>query len=367
MKKILFGITNLNTGGAERTLVDLVNVLANNYQITILTLYGNGELEKELKKHVKVISLFPKSYQEYSFVQRKMISLLLMTPFFKRSVYKKYIKKQYDKIISFLEGPMTHLFALTKECPIAWIHTDMKIHETSGIKGKLKIKRNQKDYQKYQTLVFVNELNLNAFSEIYKTNNQKMVIQNYVDVDRIQRLADEKIPEKIKKDVPIFVTVARLVYAKRIDRLIEAHAKLIKDGYFHKCYVIGDGVEKEQLSHLIQNYHVEDSFFLLGRKENPYPYMKLADYFLLPSLYEGSPIVLYEAMLLGKSILITDNDSKEVIKDYSNKMICENSLEGIIEGMKKVMEEGISIKEKQKPFQQSLDDIIKLLEEKHED
>ena len=66
MKKILFGITGLTIGGAERVLVDLVNKLSCDYDITIFTIYSKGELEKELNKNIKLKSLYNKSYKELS-------------------------------------------------------------------------------------------------------------------------------------------------------------------------------------------------------------------------------------------------------------------------------------------------------------
>ena len=58
MKKILFGITSLTLGGAERVLVDLANKLSEKYEITIFTIYANGELEKQLSKNVNLKTLY---------------------------------------------------------------------------------------------------------------------------------------------------------------------------------------------------------------------------------------------------------------------------------------------------------------------
>ena len=66
MKKILFGITSLTLGGAERVLVDLANELSKDYEVTIWTLYGKGELEKQLNKNVKLKSYIDNSYNEIS-------------------------------------------------------------------------------------------------------------------------------------------------------------------------------------------------------------------------------------------------------------------------------------------------------------
>jgi len=70
MKKILFGITSLTIGGAERVLVDLANRLSEEYSITILTIYGKGELRSQLNKKVKVISLYDMAFKDYNKLDR---------------------------------------------------------------------------------------------------------------------------------------------------------------------------------------------------------------------------------------------------------------------------------------------------------
>ena len=64
MKKLLFGITSLTLGGAERVLVDIANKLCNKYDITIFTIYSGGELEKQLSKKVKLKSLYNMQYND---------------------------------------------------------------------------------------------------------------------------------------------------------------------------------------------------------------------------------------------------------------------------------------------------------------
>ena len=71
MKKILFGITSLTLGGAERVLVDLANKLCEKYEITIFTIYANGELEKQLSKKVNLKTLYNKQYLELSNFERR--------------------------------------------------------------------------------------------------------------------------------------------------------------------------------------------------------------------------------------------------------------------------------------------------------
>ena len=126
MKKIVFGITSLRPGGAERVLIDIVNKLCNKYDITVFTLYGEGSFEKQLSKKVKHVTLNEKSFESLSFFKRKIMSLRVIIPFLRNRIYKKYIK-DFDVKISFLEGPITWIFGSNDNSyKVAWVHNDIK-------------------------------------------------------------------------------------------------------------------------------------------------------------------------------------------------------------------------------------------------
>ena len=341
MKKILFGITSLTLGGAERVLVDLANKLCEKYEITIFTIYANGELEKQLSKNVNLKTLYKKQYLELSNWERKIVPIKVLLN--KKKIYNNYIKANYDVEISFLEGPITRLFGVKNNNTrkISWIHNDISLVFGNGLKAKLKRFIDKKVYSKYDTLVFVSKENLKNFNETYKmlADVKKEVICNYIDANRIIEKAEEKSEIEFSKNNTNLVTVARLVPQKAIDRFIEVHSKLINEGLNHEIYVIGDGPEKEKLDQLIKENKVENSFHLLGKKENPYPYIKNADYFCLLSNFEGYGMVLEEAKILGKNIIITNTAAREAVEDYKDSIILENSKEGIFNGLKEIIKE----------------------------
>lgn len=372
MKKILFGITGLTIGGAERVLVDLVNKLASNYDITIFTLYPKGELEKELNENVKLKSLYDKPYKELSKMGQKLFAPLKVL-LFKKSIYKKNIKNDYDVEIAFLEGPITRLFSIKNENvrKISWIHNDISLVFGQGVKSKIKKHLDEKVYDKYNDLVFVSKDNLDKFNKTYTNlkigEEHKKVIYNYIDKERIIKKSNENIDVSFDKNSINFVTVARLVYQKGIDRLIKVHKKLIEGGYKHDFYIIGDGPEKEKLEKLIKENNVEETFHLLGQKENPYPYVRQSDYFCLLSRFEGYGMVLEEAKILEKNIIITDTAAREAVEGYSNKYVLENTEEGIYNGLLEVLEnnkqEGINRENEEKKEQYDNSNIIKEVKE----
>ena len=91
-------------------MVDLANELSKKYDVTIFTLYGGGELEGQLYTNVKHKTLYKEKYNNLSNLKKKIIPLKIL--FIKKHIYKKYIKRDYDVEIAFLEGPITRLFSV---------------------------------------------------------------------------------------------------------------------------------------------------------------------------------------------------------------------------------------------------------------
>ena len=340
-KKILFGITSLTLGGAERVLVDLANKLADEYDITIFTLYAGGELEAQLDSSICLKSLYQKSYQDMSFVQRKLVSLRLLLS--GKRIYKKYIKENNAVEIAFLEGPITRLFRFrnpsTKK--VVWIHNDISKVFGNNLVSRVKKYYDEKIYGQYDRLIFVSHDNMESFKKCYPqiSKSKMQVIYNYISAKEILKRAEEEIdfvPEETGLNVGV---IARLTQQKAIDRLIKVHAKLKENGYKENVYVIGDGPKREELEKLIIEKGVQDSFLLLGKKENPYPYMKQMDVIALVSYYEGYGMVLEEAKILNKIILITDTAAREALEGTANGKIVDNSEEGIYQGLKEMIEQ----------------------------
>lgn len=266
----------------------------------------------------------------------------------KKRIYKKYVKEDYDIEIAFLEGPITRLFSVKNKNAkkIVWVHNDISQVFGKGLIANIKKKLDKKAYSKYEKIIFVSKDNLRKFKKEYpdlRNKNlepiKKDIIYNYLNKDLVIEKSNKETEIKFNKNNINFVTVARLVPQKAIDRLINVHSKLIKNGFKHEIYVIGDGPEKENLEQKIKENQVQDTFHLLGKKENPYPYIKNADYFCLLSEFEGYGMVLEEAKILGKKIIITDTAAREAVEKYNYATIVENNENKIYEGLKNIISE----------------------------
>ena len=343
MKKIIFGITGLTLGGAERVLVDVSNRLVKNYDVTIFTIYAKGELEKELDSRIHLISLYNFRYDEIKGIQKKLIPLKVLLN--KKKIFKNYIDNDdYFAQIAFLEGAITRIFSVKSKKntnKIAWIHNDISKVFGKGIKSKIKRILDRNVYEKYDTLAFVSMDNLDKFNKVYDDMDlpHETVINNYINSERILKLAEEKMPEEDEElfnlKEPTFVQVSRLVEQKAVDRLIKVHSKLIKEGYKHRFIVIGDGPLKEKLESRVLEEGVSDSFKLIGARVNPYPYVKKADYLCLFSKFEGYPMVIEEGKILKKYILTTNTATREALINYPKyNQIVDNSEEGIGKAIK---------------------------------
>lgn len=369
MKKILFGITSLTLGGAERVLVDIANNLCEKYEITIFTIYAKGELESELSSKIKRKSLFNKSYSELTKFQKYFV-MPMKVLLLKKIIYHKRIKEDYAVEIAFLEGPVTRLFSIkNKETrKIAWIHNDISLVFGKGMKAKIKKHMDKKIYQKYENLIFVSKDNWKKFRQFYpQIENKQMVIYNYMDKEKVIKKAQKRMDEEFDQETINFVTVARLVEQKGLERLILIHKKLIEQHLWHNFYIIGDGPLKEKLEGIIKKEKVDNTFQLLGKKENPYPYIKNADYFCLLSYFEGYGMVLEEAKILGKQIIITDTAAREAVENDKRSIIVANNEEAIYEGLKEIIEKGKDNQIEEKENYENIQNIRKienLLEER---
>ena len=336
MKKIIFGITSLTIGGAERVLVDLANRLSEEYDVTIFTIYDGGELKKELNKNIKKIALYRKPYKDLTKLEKIKASLKLIL--YKKKIYEQIMKRGFNTKIAFLEGPITRLFAVKSNTNnIAWIHNDISKVYGSGIKAKIKRIVDGKLYKKYNTLVFVSEENKKDFNKEYKWANEsnEKIIRNYIDYKKVLEKANEKVDLPFENKEINLLTVCRLVEQKALDRFIKVQKALENKGIHIKIYIVGDGPLRYNLQKEIDDENLTDRFILLGQKENPYPYIKYCDYFCLLSYYEGYGMVLEEAKILNKPIILTNTAAVECAKGYDRAIILDNNFDGIVKGLEK--------------------------------
>ena len=240
------------------------------------------------------------------------------------------LEKKYDVAISYL---WPHYFVAEKvnaKKKIAWIHTDFSTIETD-IEEDLRIWNN------FNNIIAVSEECKNSFLNKYPSlKNKVSVIENITSPEFIKKMSQEDIEQEIINDTSFkLISVARLSHAKGIDNAVKA-LRVLKDRGLDniKWYVVGYGGDEEIIKSLIKENNLEDNFILLGKKINPYPYMKVGDIYVQPSRYEGKAVTVVEAQILNKPVLITNYPTaKSQVKEGYDGFICDLSVEGIADGI----------------------------------
>lgn len=332
MIKILFFMDTLSEGGAEKVLRTLVNNMdRQKFEITVQTL---NEVDP---KEFLVPGIRYKAINRCkTSLGRKLYSYWLRLCAELKWIYPLYIRDDYDIEVAYLEcGPTKMLAGSTnkKALKLAWVHCDLTKKEGMAAQtDKLK-----QYYQAYDKVVCVAQMVRNSFVKLFGPDPGAVVLYNVNDETDILQKAEAFLPER--EDVPTFCSVGRLSFEKGNDRLIEACRMLKAAGYNFRLWIVGDGQEKASLEEQIEASGLESFVKLWGFQSNPYPYMKAADFLVVPSRFEGFSTVVTESLILGKTVVTTPcSGMREQLGDSEYGLITEDSAEGIWSGIRKMLD-----------------------------
>lgn len=367
MVKILFLITNLTGGGAEKVLVDLVNNLdKNKYNITVQTIADVGIHRKNLNSNINYRTIAKSKNPIFQKIIEHIVSFILPA----KVVYKFFIGKDYDYEVAFLEGLPTKMIAASTNKnarKYAWVHVDLFNNYNLG-KVYKEFNKSIIDYKRYDKILCVSEDTRKLFYKRFGLLPNVEVLYNVLDDKKIVEKANENISSCIECEKFIFISVGRLNKQKGFDRLLEAHLKLIKEGFEHKLYILGEGPERQLLENYIFHNSLSDSAILLGFQNNPYPFILMSDAFISSSRAEGFSLVVAEAIILGKPVISTKTAGPiELLDSGEYGLLVDNSIDGIYKGMKcflqdKKVFDNFSKKSKERSSDFKLDNSIKMIE-----
>ena len=358
-KKILIASYDLEIGGVERSLISMLNNFDyERYDVELLLYNHSGEFMPLIPKDVKLLSenskyksirlgigtlikageynlAFQRLRAKYGYEYRKDKSL---DDTYQMQLMWKYcnpyfpkVEEEYDVAISYL---WPHNFVAEKvraKKKIAWIHTDY-----SNISPDRNI--DLEVWDKFDSIVGVSEKCVATFLKLYPSLKKKcVVVENITSPEFIRKMSEEQVSEEFEKDKFNLLTVARFSHAKGIDQGVEA-IRLLRDRGINniKWYIVGYGGDENKIRELITRYSLENMIEILGKRDNPYPYMKMCDLYMQPSRYEGKAVTVVEAQILAKPILITNYPTahSQVVGEVDGE-ICELSIEGIANGVEK--------------------------------
>ena len=339
---ILIVMNSLGVGGAEKSLINFINTIdAKKNNIVILTINGGGSWTNKFRDIAHVVDIFSDRND-----------IILQPYFFKHLSFDEFADAFsllcMDKVIAYSVGFSAKLACeINAKIRIAWIHSDLSVqHPTKFCFNYLQEEIDC--YNKYSKLIFVSQSALDGFRRMFfLVTVRSFVLGNIFDSENVIDKANEIVSFPLAltdRSKIVFLYVGRFSKEKGVDRLLHAfiQAKMKFKNIALVC--IGDGPLFAAICDDVNLKKSDFDIYLLGELENPFPYMKMADFLVLPSYYEGQPMVLGEAFILNTPILATKSSgTDEMLNTGEYGMLVDNSTDGLFSAICEIAEKATLI------------------------
>ncbi len=369
MKNVLIVANNLEIGGAERALISLLESFdCSIYNVDLFLLRQDGEFMEMIPKQINLLPEI-KEYTALGVPVSRAIKKGLFKPVYGRVIgklkaakfkrlnniggvnsvdieysykyTKKYMPQISDKNYDLAVGFSTPYYIIDEKIKakkkIAWIHTDY-----SSIPGDTESELRL--WSVYDNIVSISDSVTKSFVKKYPTLKNKIIlIENIVSPSLVHRQADMlDISSEIKKDKKAIniLSIGRFSPVKNFTSIPNICDFIIKKGINVNWFIIGYGEEEELIRKKISELNLENNIFILGKKSNPYPYIKACDIYVQPSKFEGKSVTVREAQILQKPVVITDfPTAKDHVKNLFDGIITTMDNEGCAEQIIKLIED----------------------------
>ena len=341
--KLLFRHRSMEMGGVEKVMLSLMNNLdREKFEMTVCLNLNQGELRDEFPSHVRKVYLtdgkedFSKNkiIQKIQLFQRRQkLEKLRKNP---EIVDREYLKENYDIEIGMTYNDFEPVLNSSNKNSkkVGWFHSEIQVPKLQPLVPKI-----LEHFPQFHYMIYCSEKIKNLMHEHYPNLNYptESVIVNAIPIEEIKQKAnaDFLLPNAESK---IFVSVGRLHTRKGYHKLMDAHKKLLNEGFQHTVIIIGDGEELPNLLEQQKNLGVQKSFVFAGNQMNPYPFIKNADFFIMPSESEAWPLVIAEALILQKPIIATKvGDVESMIEDRKTGYLIDYDTHEIYVAMKEFL------------------------------
>ena len=334
--RIFIAMHYMEIGGAETALIGLLNALDPNRVDVDLFLYDHrGEMMQFIPEWINLLPQIPK----YSVLERPIVELVkrgfwgiaagrLWAKYISKVAYKRSGSKlennggldkmskctapllprinqsvTYDLAISFLTPHRIVAEKVKAKKKIAWIHTDYT-RVWVDAEDELKV------WQKYDYVASISGDVTNTFLQVFPSLAPKIVeIENILSPTFVRKRAElQNVDKEIRHEGTItLLSVGRFSDAKNYDNVPDICKRLINETKLNiKWYIIGYGGDEALIRQKIKEAGMEEHVILLGKRSNPYPYIKACDIYVQPSRYEGKSVTVREAQMLCKPVVVTN-------------------------------------------------------------
>ena len=383
-KRIFIAIHYLEIGGAERSLIGLLNALDyTKYDVDLFVYEHRGEFMDMIPKQVNLLP----EIGSYAAIEKPLKEVIKSGHFgiaLGRLLAKRKGKRfaqqhpgkesiavfqyvhtyvtpllpslhkygEYDLAISFLIPHNIVRDKVKAKQKWAWIHTDYSFLEMDT-EIELPV------WSAYDKIVSISDDVTKGFlSKFPFLENKIILIENILSEQFVREQADDSINDnslKCKVDSLKFkvdglgpntlnphpstlhlkpstfnlLSVGRFSYAKAFDRAVHICKAIIDKGIDIRWYIVGFGGEEEKIKKVIHETGMEERFILVGKRLNPYPFIKACDVYIQPSRYEGKAVTVREAQILCKPVVITNYaTASSQVQDGIDGIIVPNDIEG---------------------------------------
>lgn len=370
-KRIIIISHALELGGVERSLIGLLNALNPElFEIDLFLLRHEGELLKYIPNYINLLPeveaytvlarpmkttlceghillttarLIGKISAELYAQRNNMSSNDIQIEYSHKYTYKWMpmiqAGKEYDLAISFLTPHYIVANKVKSKKKIAWIHTDYSQIDID-IESELRM------WKEYDYIISISEAVTSGFLKIFPSlKNKILLIENILPEKLIVRQSEiEDVSSEMSRRGIKLLSIGRFCTAKNFDNIPNICHRLCEKGLDVYWYIIGFGSEEGLIKRKIKENRMEERVILLGKKDNPYPYIKHCDLYVQPSRFEGKCVSVREAQMLGKPVVITDYPTaKSQLKNGIDGLIvplknteCADALADILKNIRQI-------------------------------
>ena len=347
-KRIFISMHYLELGGAEAALIGMLQSMDyHRYDVDLFLHSHQGEMMQFIPKEVNLLP----EIKEYAMIEKPMVMALKAGCFrvvlarlkakrqFKRYLKRKGLKEstaafqyvgnavtpvlpslkclgEYDMAISFLNPHNIVRDKVKAKKKICWIHTD---YTRIDINTELELPV----WASYDHVISISPDVTRTFLQVFPSLRDKIVeMENILPTEFVRKRADEfdASTEMVENGVKV-LSVGRFCVAKNYDNVPDICRRIREKGINLYWFLIGYG-DDSLIRQRIREADMEEYVIILGKRFNPYPYMKACDIYVQPSRYEGKSVTVREAQILCKPVVVTD---------YSTaKSQIQNCMDGVI-------------------------------------
>ncbi len=386
--KIIFVTKALWIGGIETALINLLNHFDyQKYEVTLLVLHAELDLLDRVHPSCRVLIADREktvSFQEPyrfqrlyhlteecdnpSFVHKMLMWTVPAVKWVENRLYIRYIREmmreeRFNTAIIYSD--------VAAETAIRAIHADkyLMFYHHGAMRH---VYHDAIAYKKCEKIIAVSENQAKELRKFVPSAAEKIIsIHNLTDVEGIRKKAEQPTKEVFDETKFNIVSVGRVSHEKGMDLAVRVCARLVNDGFDNiRWWIVGDGPAMSEVQAVIAETHMEHHVILTGMKSNPYPYIRQADLYVQPSRFEGYPMTILEALVLGQPVVSTNNNgAKEILRDGVTGVLCPIHVDRIADAIEALLKNENDLKKMRKKvaevnFEKNNEEAVQELEMK---